>query len=358
MNSLDCLDQFKNEHGFYVDIEAIIDYLEDNAYDQEDINKIIIQLIDLNEQNNRKMQNEIATLTSKSHFNNQTVVEVKPSVDIEVPSLNCQTKLINVDIYLEMLDELSDDASLDDLCDSLDEILPSIYDPNYNDIIKSILLNLFIIISEYRELLKVFKDDGAKEDSSDVIGCKDFIKKYDTLIHAIKKFDEDEEKDNKDEEKEDMTSEKHTIDKKCRIIYLFNENDTNVIESDLSDIAVEDYKATYYLLKDILEQRNIKEKRFRNHDDFKGLSCYRKRNSRVLFVRLSNDLIVVLGVFSKRCQSPVAYKEFISRRNKLYHSMEQLIQARANDEKFMADNDDFTDTFLDIVSPDWGDTLC
>lgn len=311
---------YKDSYGYVSDIESVITFLKnEKSISIQDRNEILLEILRWNLSVDKENKEKLKEVESKD-FSIETfeLPQTESNSDKKVDS-----SIIDVSSYIHSLKECDDD-------DFLTELLPSIYDTNYDSIIGSILLYFFREISIANELLSV------EENDEDQKYLKQVIKRNKEIINIIKKY-------NLEEENTIVESDNNGV--KNRLIFLSKGNSSLYIDDDIDDIAIED--DVLPIINDILTGNNTREKRFNNDNDLKGISAIRRRDSRIIFVRLENDTILILGILVKRFQNPQTYRDMLKARTKSYKLQKEELKDKIHDQSFIDENKSIQDRIIE-----------
>lgn len=301
MNTQEIIDKFKNKYGYVTEIKGVISYLKENGITREQTNKIMFEILKWNlsiDTKNKKTFEE-----TKKH-----PTSVKEEVKKVETKEEIKSELFDVLSYINSLKECDDD-------DFLTELLPSIYDSNYDTIISSILLYLLREIQLAHEMMS--------DDDNDYL--TELISKNRNIIKIIEQY-------NNEEEQTDTVFD----ERKNKLVFLQKQNGSLFIDDDISDIP--DEEDMLPIIKDIENNRITREKRFYNCNPLKGISAIRRRNSRIIFTRLDNDVIVILGILVKRFQNTLPYREMLETRAKIYKLQRDELKDKIHDNSFIEEN--------------------
>lgn len=327
METKDIIALFSNRFGYVEDIEGVIEYLKFLDIELDRKNEILYEIVQHNNEVEQKSIKDLNMSKPIKRKNEKTIEEVPLINDVEKE----KERIINVNSYLNQI-RLCNDP------DFITEVLPSIYDSNYEEVMIAILMALYNELCFANQMLKQSDDDNEK------LYLQDEIEKCNMVIKVIKSYNKDEI------DEENCDTFEYDNDKICRLLYLEKSNGSLYVDDDISDINDEDYGHTRNLINILISGRKFSEKRFIGMEDFKGLSAVRNGNSRIVFQRVSNNTIIVLGIFTKRCQNTIAYRDFIKRRAKLFHEQKESLKEKSSDKDFLEYSDGITQNILDSLN--------
>lgn len=219
-----------------------------------------------------------------------------------------------VDYYYQLVKEL-DNSDVDNLID----ILPSIKNYNYQNILLRICAELYYEVCEIDILLD---DDSTtlkdiREFADDIRLIEEKIDKIKSL--ALKEYVEE----NVEEEK------------KNNIVFLPTLNGMLSIIDDISRIDIEYYDAFCGLLKSIQEGTFKNVRRFVNNNVLSGLCEVKDFKTRIIFRRVNKDTYVVIGAFIKKTDNDAYYRQMVGQYYDLYKSQEKLLKESVDNPEFM-----------------------
>lgn len=300
---------YKDEYGYITDIDNLVAFLKDNdEVSLSERNAILFAVLNHNLKQDEINKNSIKERKKRIHEKTESILETRLEEKVE----SIKSSLTDVSSYINSLKNCDDE-------DFLTEVLPSIYDNNYESIIMSILLYFYQEINIANQMI------AEEKDTSSITYLKELIAKDKKLIKIVKEYNISEECDESFEEEKANT-----------LIFLRRDNNSLYIDDDINDIAIED--DVLPILNDIKNNRIIREKRFHNHNELKGISAIRRRDSRIIFARIDNSTIVILGIFVKRCQNPQIYRDMLESRSKRFRMQRESIKEQIDNEEFLNDN--------------------
>ena len=311
---------YKDAYGYVSDIETVRNFLKnEQSISIHDRNEILFEILKWNLVVDKENKEKLKEVESKEFSSDTTSIPQTNSI----LNKHVDSSIIDVSSYIHSIKECDDD-------DFLTELLPSIYDTNYDSIIGSILLYFFREISIANELLSY------EENDEDQKYLKQVIKRNKEIINIIKKY-------NLEEEKEVVLD--NTNDVKNRLIFLSKSNLSLYIDDDIDNIAIED--DVLPIIDDILSGNNTREKRFVNDDELKGISAIRRRDSRIIFARLDSETILILGILVKRFQNPQTYRDMLKARTKCYKLQKEELKDKIHDQSFIDENKSIQDRIIE-----------
>lgn len=313
MDFNEIIKKFRSDSEYIKDPSEVIEYLKSKKTPLEVINQALFEVLEWNNLCYRKKKKEIMANTgndTQKSDNSKTSEKTDEKVDYE-HSLDTN--------YMSVIN------ACDDL-DFLTDMLPSKYDVNYEDIIKSILIELYQNLCCANDGLKKHTDNDSQ------VYLQTEFDKIRQIIKIIKEY-------NLEEMEDDLVS---SDSKKKALMYLTSSSGTVYAESDISEINEEDYPFTLSLIEELSEGRIKREKRFKNFEDLKGISALRKKDSRIIFTRLNNDTFLILGILTKRFQNSGAYRDFLKRRAKKFRDNKDAYKVNLDDQEILRKSDEVT----------------
>lgn len=320
MDSKTVIEQFKNQYGYVKNIDAVQDYLKLNNVPLSDINRILLDILIWNNEIHASLARTL-TKNKRKEKRNEEKKEEKLSKQGKEKK---KTELLDVQNYIDNIE----------LCEDLDfitDILPSPYDNNYDATIYAIIMQIYKNVVFANNFLMEVNSPFEKE------YIIEEIKRNKNIIEIIKQYYSDEKGEIEKE------TEKGSVPPPT-FIYLTNELGKPYIYDDIDNIS-EDDSPFISLLFDSFSTKT-KEKKFKSFDELKEISAIRKRDGRIIFSRLDNNVIVVLGVIVKRFQNTTVYRDFLKRRAKVYLDSKEFIQKNRDNEDFLEYNKKITDSLM------------
>lgn len=280
---------YMNEYGYITDIEDLVRFLEGiNSLSLEDLNKILFAAI----RDNNKLEKQNRIKARKKN-----VPQISEEVPVKQVSQNKPheniTSLFDVSSYYSAICDCSD-------LDFCTEPLPTIYDSNYYNIIYSLL-------SLFSRDLKIAEDLYNETKDSDAALL---IDKQNAIINEIRQFHQ-EQQAQLEETEEQVLDDKD----KRKIFFISKANDDSYfVDDDIDKITEEDH--VLQILQKLENRVKMTPKRLKSNKKLRGLSEIRIGDSRVVYVELDKDTIVVVAILIKRFQILKPYIDMLETRNK------------------------------------------
>jgi hypothetical protein len=319
MSAEEIIELYKDSDGYVLDINDLIRFLKEHTeIDSKERNIILARIISWNievEKKNRETLLDRKSTTRKEETASQETTKKEERKKEE-------SSLIDVTSYINALKQCDDD-------DFLTELLPSIYDTNYESIIGSIVLYFYREISIANSMLQ------GETDIECIEYLKSLIERSKTIIRIIKEYTEEETIEDETVEEEQFN----------RLIFLRKPtNNSLFIDDDIDDISIED--DVLPILEDIIKGKNTREKRFHNENSLKGISAIRRRDSRIIFVRLENNVILILGILVKRFQNTQSYRDMLESRAKTFRAQKDELKENITNLDFIEEHDLIKDRII------------
>lgn len=313
------MEKYKDEYGYVRNLDIISALLKsDESMTVDEKSDIFLTILKHN-----LNQDEINKKKLKGKSKRKEELKKISDITEKSETIKNDTSLMDVTSYINSLKNCEDD-------DFLTELLPSIYDNNYESIITSILLYF------YREISLAYKMIKKENDEESLEYLRSLVSDDKKIIDIIKEY-------NKEEEQEIVEDDVESLEKN-KLIFLPKLNDSLFIYQDIDNIAIED--DVIPILKDIKDNKINREKRFHNHQELKGISALRKRDSRIIFARLDNNIIVILGILVKRFQNPNIYAEMLQLRTRRFKAIKDELKVLVNNIDFVTENEEIYDDII------------
>ena len=322
MNAEEIINLYKDEDGFVLDIKNLIQFLKEHEeIDRKERNAIIEKIIFWNLSIDKKYR-ELLSDRKETVIKEEKVEQTPTFIE---SSEKEESSLIDVSSYINAIKACDDD-------DFLTELLPSEYDTNYDSIIGSIVLYF------YREISLANKMLLEETDKDGIDYLKSVIKRDKEIIRIIDEYTKEETLEVQEDLEEQKTN---------KLVFLRKPTSNSLyIDDDIDDIAIED--DVLPILNDIITGRITKEKRFHS-SNLKGISAIRRRDSRIIFVRLDNDIILILGILVKRFQNTQVYRDMLESRIKAFRVQKEQLKDSITSEDFIEDNNSIKERIIDSL---------
>ncbi len=317
LDAEEIINYYKDKYGYVTDIDSIIEFFkQDKTITNKEKSEILLSILRWNLKIDKENKEKLKGFKKKEE--RQETKEINnPTLEIDKK----ESEFFEASSYIHSIKECDDD-------DFITEILPTIYDNNYESIIGSILLYFLRELSLANDMLAI------ETNEEDQLYLKNVIKRNKEIINIIKKYNNEEEN-----ETTLNTTQEHN-----KLIFLRKKNSSLYIKDDLDNTATEEDLLP--ILNDIITGNFTKEKRFHNNDDLKGLSAIRRRDSRIIFVRLNNNIILILGILVKRFQNPQTYRDMLKARNKEFKLQKDILKENINNEEFLNCNKEIQEEII------------
>ena len=221
--------------------------------------------------------------------------------------------------------------------ESIEDILPSRNNYNYEKIILRIMAEVTHDIKDIKEI--IITDSSSMERSeleeykSELLGT---IRKRELLKEILfTKIDEEEE----------------VIDKSNKLIFVPIKNSDKVrIFDELKDIPQEEYEAFIELFESIKNGSFKNIRRFVNNEALNGALEVKGYQVRILFQRLSKDCYAIISAFIKKTQNDSGYRNAIKNKYAEYKNIEKNLKESIKDTEFINKNKEIEDEVFRILS--------
>ena len=221
--------------------------------------------------------------------------------------------------------------------ESIEDILPSRNNYNYEKIILRIMAEVTHDIKDIKEI--IITDSSSMERSeleeykSELLGT---IRKRELLKEILfTKIDEEEE----------------VIDKSNKLIFVPIKNSDKVrIFDELKDIPQEEYEGFIELFESIKNGSFKNIRRFVNNEALNGALEVKGYQVRILFQRLSKDCYAIISAFIKKTQNDSGYRNAIKNKYAEYKNIEKNLKESIKDTEFINKNKEVEDEVFRILS--------
>lgn len=294
--------------------------------EQTKINIKTIKL--LNEEVARlKQVREQEEITAEKNI--EVTKETDETFDIEIESDNSLIEEINY--YYSRI--LSEDDSV------LKELLPSLKNSNYQNIVYGICALLLKEITEIKVFIETEKDSLTKQELEDF---KEEIINKQRLITEINKanveiIDKGESEENK------ISNNIVFLETSSGNIYAKEDLNPNVIPSEY-------YAGFYELLKSIEEGtfKNVK-KLTSNNNGTAGISEVKGFKRRVIFDRVGPNTYVVIGIYTKKSNKDKSYLDPLKNRIAIYRKRREYIVEQAKNDEYIKEQQEILNGIYEII---------
>lgn len=221
--------------------------------------------------------------------------------------------------------------------DSIEEVLPSRNNYNYEKIILRIMAEVTHDIKDIKEIIITdsfsMEKSELEEYKSELLGT---VEKRDLLKEILfTKIDEEEE----------------IIDKSNKLIFVPIKNSDKVrIFDELKDIPQEEYEGFIELFESIKNGSFKNIRRFVNNEALNGALEVKGYQVRILFQRLSKDCYAIISAFIKKTQNDSGYRNAIKNKYAEYKNIEKNLKESIKDTEFIKKNKEIEDEVFRILS--------
>lgn len=218
--------------------------------------------------------------------------------------------------------------------DSIEEILPSRTNYNYERIVLSIMAHLTHDIIDIKEII-------VSDPNMDVDELKEYKDEMLDLYHkrsALKEVLLTEEKE-------------ELFEKKNNLIFIpVSGSDDVRIFDELKAIPKEEYEGFIELFESIKNGTFKNIRRLTNNENYNGALEVKGHQIRVVFQRLSSDCYAIIATFMKKTQNDYGYRNNLSNRYSEFKSMEKELKQKVNDPLFIAKNKKYEEELFELLS--------
>ena len=221
--------------------------------------------------------------------------------------------------------------------DSIEDILPSRNNYNYEKIILRIMAEVTHDIKDIKEIIIT---DSSSMERSELKEYKnellETVEKRELLKEILfTKIDEEEE----------------VIDKSNKLIFVPIKNSDKVrIFDELKDIPQEEYEGFIELFESIKNGSFKNIRRFVNNEALNGALEVKGYQVRILFQRLSKDCYAIISAFIKKTQNDSGYRNAIKNKYAEYKNIEKNLKESIKDTEFIKKNKEIEDEVFRILS--------
>ncbi|MBR5370411.1 MAG: hypothetical protein IK137_03820 [Bacilli bacterium] len=221
--------------------------------------------------------------------------------------------------------------------ESIEEVLPSLNDYNYERIVMRIIAEISRDIKGYREILFTFGPTMNKEELEEY--RNEIV--YNNAIRLILKdilFTKEKEK---------------IVETKNKLIFVPVASTGKIrIFDELKDIPSEEYDGFIDLLESIKDGTFKGFKVFNNNETLNGLLEVRRHLVRVVYQRLSKDCYAIISIFMKKTQNDNGYKKPIQIKYAEYKTIEKELKKSVNDPSFLEKHEKYEEEVFKILGSD------
>lgn len=286
-----------------------------------------------------KLLNEEVRRLKQVSKQEETIIENDIKDAEEVDEL-FDTEIENEDSLIEEINYyysriLSEDDSV------LKELLPSLRNSNYQNIVYGICTLLLKEITEIKVFIETEKDSLTKQELEDF---KEEIIYKQRLITEINKanveiIDKGESEENK------ISNNIVFLETSSGNIYAKEDLNPNVIPSEY-------YAGFYELLKSIEEGtfKNVK-KLTSNNNGTAGISEVKGFKRRVIFDRVGPNTYVVIGIYTKKSNKDKSYLDPLKNRIAIYRKRREYIVEQAKNDEYIKEQQEILNGIYEIIKP-------
>ena len=211
--------------------------------------------------------------------------------------------------------------------ESIEEVLPTRSNYNYERIIMRIIAEISRDIKGYREILLTFGSDMDKEELEEYRNEIVFNNAVRLILKDILFTEEKEEA---------------TVEKQNRLIFVPIKSTGKIrVFDELKDIPSEEYEGFIELFESIKDGTFKNSKRFYNNDNLKGASEVKGHQIRIVYQRLSKDCYAIVSIFMKKTQNNDGYRKAVEAKFTEFKTMEKELKESIKDPKYLEKNEEY-----------------
>lgn len=221
--------------------------------------------------------------------------------------------------------------------ESIEEVLPSRNNYNYEKIILRIMAEVTHDIKDIKEIIitdsSSMDKDELEEYKTELLGT---VGKRNLLKEVLfTKIDNEEE----------------VIDKSNKLIFVPIKNSDKVrIFDELKDIPQEEYDGFIELFESIKNGSFKNIRRFVNNEALNGALEVKGYQVRILFQRLSKDCYAIISMFVKKTQNDSGYRNALKNKYAEYKNIEKSLKEKIKDPEFIKKNKEIEDELFKLLS--------
>jgi len=298
----------------YQFVEITKDLTAEEMKSRTDINTRTIKI--LNEEVNRL---KLASLKEERAIYDKSVTKIDTKQFIEEKFDDDASLLEEINYYYSKITSLEDGISIN-------EMLPSKKNPNYQNIIYGICALLLKENNEIKIFIESEKDNLTKEELTEF---KDEILVNQIKINLIKETEAKIEKENTLEEKKEASNNIVFLETPSGNIYAKDDLNPNIIPTEY-------YSGFYELIKSIEDGtfKNVKMLAS-NNNKTSGIAVVRGFKRRVIFDRIGYNTYVILAVFVKKSVQDKSYLEPLKHRISIYRKRRDALVDKIKDDCYL-----------------------
>lgn len=313
------------DFGFILDIEDVIKFLDDKSKDDE------AQYGKISGKEKASILFEIMKHNNGIHAKCEALQKPKEKEVKEVQSSSLEekeiepittTNICDVSSLVKNICGCKGDANL------IRALLPKPTNPNYKKIINAIILEIKKKETEDTEFVRDPENTEFKKDALEAIA------NYYSTSEVIKTYDQEmQEIAVKEGQKENKVEEGNTLK---NIIFLMKPSGNYYIDDDLKNIEEKD-KLTELLWN--VKNNSIPEIKRYNNPELKDLLGARDHKSRVFFMYLDKNTVVIAGLMIKHFQNNEAFNDMLIARAKRFEEQKEALRLLATNPEFMQEQE-------------------
>lgn len=285
--------------------------------------------------------------------------EVKRLKSVSLQSELEKSRILDITIEEDITEEIDDDSSLLDEITyyyskiieatsispldsvNLKELLPSLKNSNYQNIIYGICA---LLLKEINEILEFIQTENAGLTKEELQEFKEEALTKQKLMHEINVSNIEKQEEIISEKEEPLNN----------IVFLETTSGNIYAEQDLSPntIPSEYYAGFYELFKSIEEGtfKNVK-KLTANNNGTAGISEVKGFKRRVVFDRVGPNTYVIIAVFVKKSDMDKGYIDPLKKRIAVYRKNRETIVEKTKDSEYMLKQKEILNRMYETLKP-------
>lgn len=285
-----------------------------------------------------KELNNLKLVTFNKDKDKDNVIYEDVVSDIDINEEEVDEFKEEIDYYYSLIKKLQFD---DEINLKLKDILPSVSNSKFDDILLGVNVLLMKDINEIREFIEINEDsltlDDLKEFRNEIVLLNEKIK----VIKGIKEVLL---------EKIVLNNDKVNLNK---IVFLETDSGNIYAMDDLDNNSVPtDYYEGFLELIKSIEDNSFKNFKFidSNNNELAGICEVKGFKKRVIFDRIGADIYVILGAFIKKTDKDKKYMNFLKNRVSAYSKSKDYILSRIKDEEYIKENKKVLEDIYELLS--------
>ncbi len=288
------MDEFKDEFGYFSDIDAILDSSMYKDLDIKGRNDLLLEII----MNNNKIANSINNEVEKSN---------KERFVVNHNEKKSKEKYDKID---KGKNKFTIDSSLLENSSDIELFLPEKDDVYFSEKINLLKCNLYLIIDKYNTMLRNIKNNEDRDIENYILEC---IKNTEDKLEIVNNY---------------CTEEIELKPVENLNILYFKYKGTNLVLKDILDEDIDKYDVYYNLIQ------SLKEQKFKSIKKLKiGIYELRASEQRLIFDKIDQSTIIIIYLFTKKIFSSKKYRYDIDKRCREYQSVKEEIKTNLKEKR-------------------------